>query len=102
MFLRAHVRNLLGLTNNLGNQALVKALGDAGVEVSTADVENAKRKKSLVTYECLYWTPELGELVEKLQVRFPTFDPAALICSQKNPLEYDVELHSRLRAQAKF
>ncbi|WAC19021.1 hypothetical protein OVA24_17465 [Luteolibacter sp. SL250] len=98
MFLRAHVRNLLGLTNNLGNQALAKAMREAGVDVSIADVENAKRTKSIVTFECLYRTPELDGLLAKLQARFPGFDPAALICSQDSPLGYDVNLHSRLSA----
>jgi hypothetical protein len=101
MFLRAHVRNLLGLTDNLGNQALAKAMREAGFEVSAADVENAKRNKSIVVFECLYWTWELEDLVEKLQAHFPQFDPEALICSCKNPLGYDEELQSRLSALGK-
>jgi len=96
MFLRAKVRGILGLTHDCGNSALVKLLDEAGVQVSVHDVENARRKGSNVVFECLYRTPELDELIDKLKSKFPTFDPSPLICSEKNPLGYDHERHARL------
>jgi hypothetical protein len=97
MFLRAYVRNDLGLKRIHGNLAMVRLMGGFGFEgIKVSDIENVARPKCPVIYGCLRPNGPILDALKRLRLICPSFDPAPLFATSKDPLAYDEELHAEL------
>jgi hypothetical protein len=97
MFLRAYVRGDLGMKRIHGNLAMVRLMGSFGFDgIKVSDIENAARPKCPVIYGCLRPSGPIRDALKRLQLICPSFDPAPLFATSKDPLAYDEELHAEL------